>query len=223
MAKYEMQFERALPGDLAHALAEAPIAYVPMGTLEFHGWHMPFGFDALKAHALCMRACARTGGMVLPPSFFGFAGGHRKYEGSIISEERLVGDNLVITLDRLYDMGFRTAVVLTGHYPLEQVELVHAVAAETNQKHPDMHVVGLAEPETFEEWCGDHAAKWETSLGMVLIPELVHLEAMETQSEPLYGIYGDDPRAHASADLGQVTVDSIVDWLVTRVEEMRNG
>lgn len=223
MAAYEMRFERALPRDLELVLADAPVAYVPLGTLEFHGWHLPLGFDALKAYALCMRACERTGGMVLPPSYFGFAGGHREYAGSIISEESLVAGNLRIALERLHTMGFRAAVVLTGHYPGEQVELVHSIAAEASQRHPDMPVVGLAEPETFDEWCGDHAAKWETSLGLELVPDLVHIDAMEGRTDPLHGIYGEDPRVHASSELGFAAAESIVNWLVARVEELRNG
>jgi creatinine amidohydrolase len=222
MGAYEQRFERALPKDLEAALADAPVAYVPLGTLEFHGWHMPFGFDALKAHALLLRACRKTGGMVLPPSYFGFAGGHRDYSGSIISEEELVAGNLHITLERLHAMGFRAAVVLTGHYPGEQVAMVHEVSEEATANHPDMPVLALAEPEAFEVWSGDHAAKWETSLGMELIPELVQMEAMAVSNDPLYGVSGDDPREHASPELGKKTADHVVDWLVTRVREMCN-
>ena len=40
-----------------------PVAYLPLGTLEWHGLHNPVGLDALKAHALAVR-CARSGGGV---------------------------------------------------------------------------------------------------------------------------------------------------------------
>jgi hypothetical protein len=37
-----LRYERAHPRELAEA---APLAYVPIGTLEFHGEHLPFGVD----------------------------------------------------------------------------------------------------------------------------------------------------------------------------------
>jgi len=219
VTNYKQRFELALPRDLETALAEAPVAYVPLGTLEFHGWHLPLGFDALKAPALCLRACERTGGMVLPPSYFGFAGGHRDYPGSIISEEAHVAGNLRITLDRLHAMGFRVAVVLTGHYPHEQVDLVHAAAREAEAAHPGFRVVGLAEPEAFKDWRGDHAAKWETAVAMSLMPDRVRFDAMAGREDPLHGICGEDPREHATPCLGDDTVAGIVDRLVARVAE----
>jgi creatinine amidohydrolase len=213
-------YERMAPDDLERVLDTTPVAYVPMGTLEFHGWHLPLGFDALKAHAVCKRVAARTGGAVLPPTYFGFAGGHKEYAGTIMSEEDLVLGNLHRTLDRLIAIGFRVIVVLTGHYPNEQMNAVSALADEITAANPGVRVMGLAEPQAYPgEFRGDHAAKWETSLGLYLFPELVHMEEMGKHADPLYGIYGEDPRRTASSKLGQETVKEIVDQLAMRVEE----
>ncbi|HOJ32650.1 MAG TPA: creatininase family protein [Candidatus Hydrogenedentes bacterium] len=209
MKRYEILFERALPRDLEAAIADKPVAYVPMGTLEFHGWHLPLGFDALKAHTICVLACKKTQG---------FAGGHRDYPGSIISDEMYVAGNLQIILQRLYAMGFRVVVVLTGHYPQEQVNLVHAVASEAEKKFSQFRVIALAEPEAFREWRGDHAAKWETSLAHAIMPELVDYDAMEKHEDPLYGICGEDPRRTASQKLGQEMLEAIVVHLANKVE-----
>ena len=63
----ERRYERLRPAEL-RALAEAaPLAYVPLGPLEFHGEHLPTGVDLFEAHGLCLRAASQSGGVVLPP------------------------------------------------------------------------------------------------------------------------------------------------------------
>jgi creatinine amidohydrolase len=61
------QFEEMFPWELAQALTEAPIGYLPLGTLEWYGEHSAVGLDALKARALCVEAAQQSGGVVLPP------------------------------------------------------------------------------------------------------------------------------------------------------------
>src|SRR5207244_1788356 len=55
MSRRSGLWEQLHPDDLEAILAEAPVAYVPLGTSEHHGWHLPVGFDGLKAYALCQR------------------------------------------------------------------------------------------------------------------------------------------------------------------------
>lgn len=212
------------PRDLERVLEECPVAYVPLGTLEFHGWHLPLGFDALKAQAICERAVAKTGGVLLPPYYTGFAGGHGDYPGSIIFDEAAFVSQVRCICIRLADMGFRVIVLLTGHYPQEQVAAVKAVAREVETARPGMAVLGLAEPEAYPgNFRGDHAAKWETSLGMHLLPELVDLKGMERHADPLYGVCGMDPRTEASAQLGRETLDGILEVLVVQVGQALRG
>ncbi|MDQ1257280.1 MAG: creatinine amidohydrolase [Candidatus Hydrogenedentes bacterium] len=213
------RFEEMRPQDLRRAIEETPVAYIPLGTLEFHGWHMPLGFDALKAAAICARAAERTGGVVLPPSFFGFAGGHKTYLGSIVTEEAHFEGNLRVTIARLIDMGFHVLVILTGHYPQEQVQSVKRIAEEVSQARRDITVLALAEYEAYpNETRADHAAKWETSIGMYLMPELVDVAQLSMQEDPLHGIGGEDPRASASAELGKETVDTVVNIIASLVQ-----
>ncbi|MCJ7647381.1 MAG: creatininase family protein, partial [Candidatus Lokiarchaeota archaeon] len=35
------------PQEFKQRISEAPIAYLPLGTLEWHGRHMPLGADGL--------------------------------------------------------------------------------------------------------------------------------------------------------------------------------
>ncbi|MFC1734696.1 creatininase family protein [Candidatus Hydrogenedentota bacterium] len=216
----KINYEKMLPDELRETVANTPVAFVPLGSLEYHGWHMPLGNDALKAADICRDVAEITGGAVLPPSYFGFAGGHLDYEGSIMTEKELFLGNLKITLSRLISFGFKVIVVLTGHYPVEQVAAVKQVGKEFMAAHSGVEIMALHEPEAFpRERRADHAAKWETSILMHLRPELVEIDRLERHDDPVHGICGEDPRLEASSELGRETVEIIVKNLAQMVKE----
>jgi creatinine amidohydrolase len=238
------RWELMRPDDLEAVLAEAPIAYVPLGTFEHHGWHLPVCFDADKAHALCLHTAERTGGAVLPSFYYGTGGGHSQFKWSIIAPEDEVRPLIERTLDRLSAFGFRVVVILTGHYPGEQVRLVKALAEEAERRNPATRYLGLAEvevstPEPGDAVAGDHAATYETSLALALDPEWVSLDDLRPGRDPaqvalpdsprgdhdaldpasaLYAIGGRDPRVHASPHIGARLVEEIVTRLAAQVE-----
>lgn len=216
-------YENLHPDQLQHIIHTSPVAYLPLGTLEYHGWHLPLGFDALKAHAICGLACEQTGGVVLPPLYFGFGGGHRDYFGSVIASEAVLRGCLDPVMNRLSASGFKVMVLLTGHYPQEQVDAVHQIAREFENAHPQSRVIGLSEPEAYPgEFRGDHAAHWETSIALYLVPQLVKMGLLERHSDPMYGICGQDPRDSASAQIGKQTVTVMVDAIVKMVKNALN-
>src|SRR5688500_9950512 len=59
------------PRELVARRSEAAVAWLPLGTIEWHGHHLPLGFDGVKAEALCVRAASEVGGVVFPPQFYG--------------------------------------------------------------------------------------------------------------------------------------------------------
>ncbi len=138
--------------------AEAPVAFVPLGTFEHHGWHLPVCFDGIKAHALCERVAQRTGGAVLPTFFYGTGGGHVGYKWTLILPEKQITPILEATLDHLAAQGFKVVVVLTGHYPKEQVDMAHRLAQEAQARHPKVRFLGLTEPEITTPQPGDRGA-----------------------------------------------------------------
>src|SRR5512147_2687925 len=64
----QMQFMR--PAQLEKAIRNFPVVYVPFGLIEWHGRHLPLGNDALKAHAILVKAAEQCGGVVYPPVYF---------------------------------------------------------------------------------------------------------------------------------------------------------
>lgn len=237
------RMEEMTPDDLEAVIARTPVAFVPLGTFEHHGYHLPVCFDGINAHVLCQRTAARTGGVVLPAFFYGTGGGHVGYKWTIILPEEQIRPILEATLDHLARFGFKVVVVLTGHYPKEQVDMAHRLAEEAANRNPGTHYIGLSIPELTtplpgDTRRGDHAAKYETSIALALNPAWVKMEnlrpgrdpdqvttAATPRSErpthdpthPLYAIHGDDPRVAASAENGKLLVDGIIEQLSAKV------
>ena len=63
----EIRYELMRPQDLVAARERAPIAYVPIGPMEWHGPHMAVGMDMLHAQTMALEAARKAGGVVLPP------------------------------------------------------------------------------------------------------------------------------------------------------------
>ena len=66
----KVRLEEMFTWEIATAMAEVPLCYLPVGTLEWHGEHAAVGLDALKAHAVCIRVAERSGGLVVPPLYW---------------------------------------------------------------------------------------------------------------------------------------------------------
>jgi creatinine amidohydrolase len=59
------------PVEFQQRISQAPIAYLPLGTLEWHGEHLPLGADGLQAQGFFIELATLVGGIVLPPLFLG--------------------------------------------------------------------------------------------------------------------------------------------------------
>ena len=47
-----VEYIKTRPGEIEAAIKEFPCALVPIGSLEWHGPHLPLGLDGIKADAL---------------------------------------------------------------------------------------------------------------------------------------------------------------------------
>jgi len=217
------------PQEFRDRLASAPIAYLPLGTLEWHGEHLPIGSDGLQSYGFFIGLAREAGGIVLPMLFLGpdrmqEANGKELYgmdtlgegmpEGKRYKNQQLAGSAYWVpeetfrtiieaTLKQLKRAGFKI-VVAHGHGP--STGFFQKNIGQWKEKF------GL---ETFVCWGSeydqqgmgimvDHAAMNETSLVMALRPELVQMNRLpeDPNSWPV-GVGGKDPRKFASAKLGQ--------------------
>jgi creatinine amidohydrolase len=228
----EQRFERLHPAELEALVAQAPIAWVPVGTLEFHGPHLPFGVDAFESHGLLREAAARAGGVVLPPTYLACSCLDMPYTLSFSHE--VVASSVRETVEQLANRGFRAVVVLAGHCPLDLVHLLKRVCAEASAGRDDLvaygccwlelNAAGLTGPQEGEPRVVDHAAMVETSWMLALEPDLVHLDRLADDPDAGHaGVYGRNPRFTASAGWGRSTIDAAAALLARRTTDLLAG
>lgn len=224
----EVRWERLFPQEFAAAVSACPVCYMPLGTLERHGSHLPFGQDGMKAHGLCVRAAQKHGGVVLPALHWGTHGWWaedyrrgldperwwtKQPPGTVYIHEGLL-INLLLSMFREVELaGFRVLVALTGHYPMSQV---HAVknAARQYMEESKLHIWALYEPELSGEVeiGSDHAGKWETSIFWALYPDLVRMERCPDPDTGQF-LWCPPEALEASPELGRKVVEYIADKL----------
>ena len=227
--------EKLSPEGIEARLATASVAYLPLGSLEFHGPHLPVGLDALTAHGICLRAAELGGGIVLPPYYQAVGGEHGHYPWTIMSENPSAIETLLHeTLTRLNDLGVHRAVILSGHFADDQRQLVTRVAARSNQTNSFLRTVartiGQAPHPPVEP---DHAGRFESLLLHAISPELVNVDALPDPDispapagedtygrgrhhpdHPLHGIFGADPR-RLDTDSARPLLDFLATWVAS--------
>lgn len=147
----EVRYWLCRPDQIVARREACPVAYVPIGTLEWHGPHNPVGADTLQAEGLAVLCARRGGGLVLPPLYYGesrseslvdvtgaeheevaramglppenFLPDRQPFSATeqVLNYQRL----LVHILAEAESLGFQLGVLVAGHYPL----IDHARAA----------------------------------------------------------------------------------------------
>jgi creatinine amidohydrolase len=219
------------PSRFVAAVKRCPMAYVPLGLLEWHGDHLPLGTDFLKISGITLAVADRTGGVVLPPIYVGRPG-FGSFAGTMTFSEDLVYKMLTELFEQLQKCGFKVIVVLTGHYGPVQVGLVKRAASDYSVR-TGLAIIAQPEYEGIDPPPADHAGKWETSFSQALYPQLVHMEAFAPGECPIERyderwaafdaerrpwIWREDLRETASAEAGREMIDRIVDRLAGLVE-----
>lgn len=236
-----VRYELMLPFELRAAVAERPVAYLPLGACEWHAEHLPVGLEALAAHGICLRAAEQGGGVVLPALHYGTGGDHALYPWSVIMEgSREIKTLLRRTLSRLQDFGFALAVLFSGHSAPQQTAMIRRLTREWAAAGNRMTVAALG-IDMIEglPLAPDHAAIFETTLFSELWPDRVRIDrlpdladspspepdsrswARHAPGHPLYGVIGPDPRTFDPAHAPKL-LDAAVGWLVGQARARLN-
>lgn len=219
----EVRMQWLKPKEIEEAMERCPTLFLPLGTIEWHGVHNVVGLDAVKAHALCVRAAERAGGLVMPPLFGGVGGLDMPHTFVMDPERSLELNHLRPWLEKLISeagrQGFKAVIVVTGHYGASQQMAVREAAVRMS-KVLNLPVLGTAEYMLGldQGYYGDHAAFFETSLMMYLHPDTVDLDRLG--EEPHEGVGGRDPKKHANAGDGKRIAEAIIGRLASLAEQM---
>jgi creatinine amidohydrolase len=217
-------------------MAEAPIAWLPMGAIEFHAEHLPLGTDGFSAQHVVERAARLAGGVVLPWSAVTLGTLHLPW--SLRYEATLVEAVLRQTLLGVAAHGARVAVVHTGHGPLDLDHLIKRVCVEVeaSDRVPEgFRAYGLCYLELNvalgtglgTDWpvAIDHGSIVETSWVMAMEPDLVALERLPEPDagDPIVGVYGPNPRGRASRAMGEAQLEACAGLLAERARRLLAG
>jgi creatinine amidohydrolase len=229
----KVRYAEMLPYEFRNRLADKPLAYLPLGTLEWHGEHLPLGSDGIISQSVMEEAARRFGGIVLPPIHLGpdrtqqspahgelqgmdflmASSPGRRLEGSCYwVPEEFFTELIERILVQLKRAGFK-AVFADGHGPSRIAWGRHKGDQE---RKLGLILLGVADLDN-GSWLSqiDHAAKNETSLVLAVRPDLVDLPRLpaDRSSWPV-AVDGEDPR-DASAGLGKEWIEISLSALQT--------
>lgn len=234
------------PREFRERIAAVPIAYLPLGTLEWHGEHLPLGSDGIQSQGFFVQLAARVGGIVLPMLFMGPDRKEEQSDGSQLygmdtlvakpgsgeyPKQQLPGSAYWIAeedfgvllraiLEQLRRAGFRI-VVAHGHGPSTMYFARHADQYRREFGLTCLHLWEEGTTDPLARDLGiqtDHAAANETSLVMALRPDLVQMENLPKDRWPM-AVSGKDPRIHASREVGQQAIVRNLDRMARILQE----
>lgn len=225
-----VKYEEMLPHEFEEALQRFPVAYVPVGSLEWHGRHLALGTDSLKAYGILMRTAEKYGGIVVPATYWG----HMNTYGKPCCHPGLPPETVNAVFKSIFQglvvAGFKVVIGVTGHDIDEQRDSLQKAVDSISV---DGAVAGYAMKEgdlyDLEADKMDHAGYWETSIMMYLHPELVDLERIKDEDlstesgHRKAGILGRDPRTDATRALGELFVNRIADNIGLKAQELLAG
>lgn len=233
----KVQWELMFPDELERAFAECPLVYFTYGLCEPHGPQNALGLDELKAHAIAVRAAQANGGIVAPADYWHI----HEIGGYAIWADEAVGrpprhwttsmppwqhfKNILYHIRAADALGFKAAILLTGHYGPNWEDLKTLVGLV--QPLVGTRLCGLPEFESnykgFDgdgKKTGDHAGKVETSLLWALRPECVDVSRIPGPVEPREAFAMGRDAGQASRLVGERMVADEVEWLGRKAAEL---
>jgi creatinine amidohydrolase len=226
-----------------------PLVVIPVGAgTKEHGPHLPLGTDRLMADYLARRLSERVPVVVLPTLTYGYFPHISPFPGSTHLEADTFGrtaTEIVLSMHRHGPRRFFFLNTGVSTYPVLEI-----VARDLDRIHRLLVGVsnigqlgGHRASGLLEQARGSHADESETSMLMVIAPEVVRRDRLAAEmperpasrgvfvpptyhrepgpGQSMTGVYGD--ATLASEAKGKVIVEAIVEDLVTAAERLRTA
>lgn len=235
-------------------IAAGAIIFLPLGATEQHGPHLPLNVDVILPTAVAERVARAVGGLVAPTLAYGYksmprSGGGQSFPGTTSLDAQTFSHTIRDILRELATHGARRFVLLNGHFEnawpaVEGLDLglreirrdgIKGVTAMRLEywDFVRQETLGRIFPEGFPGTELEHASLIETSLLLLLRPDLVELDKIPQEgraSFPSYDIMPPPPgyvretgvladARGSRAEIGQWLMDDHVELITTAVRQ----
>jgi creatinine amidohydrolase len=206
-----VRFELLRPAEIIAERERFPVAFQPLGPLEWHGPHLPYGMDALHAETVSVQTAQEIGGVVLPTLYWG---AERERTPDALRALGFKGDEWIVgmdfpansmkslytmedvfalviraRLDLLVDQHYKLIVLVNGHGAANHMAALDRLAKEYTARGAARVLFTTAfDPRPDGTYSIGHADALETSLMMAMHPEAVDLSALPPLPDPLRNV-----------------------------------
>ena len=206
-----VQFELLRPAEIIAERERFPLDLQPLGPLEWHRPHLPYGTDPLHAETVSRRTAQAIGGVVMPTLYWG---AERERNSTSLKHLGFKGDEWIVGMDfpansmkslytmedvfalvirarmeLLIDQGYKLIVLVNGHGAANHMATLDRLAKEYSALSPARVLFTTAfDPSPDGTYNIGHADALETSLMMAIQPDSVDLTGLPSLPEPLRNI-----------------------------------
>lgn len=167
--------------EFAAGLEKTKTIYLPFGSTEEHGRHLPLDTDTMQVYAVVREAARLRPAFVAPPVHYGICRSTSEHPGTVgINPDtfRALVRDLILGY---YRQGLRNFVLISGHAGKTHIGALIEVGEEMLARLSDIRVAVINEydfclkagRELIETKGDSHAGEVETARIMHLFPELV--------------------------------------------------
>lgn len=219
--------------------SNAPKAFLPIGSVEAHGPHLPLTTDTIIAEYIAKRVCENIGGLLLPPIAYGSLWALKPYPGSVHVEDEVLEQLILSIGNSLCEQGVKLLVIINAH--MINQDAIRIASRRLYEKlrvlyfNPDIIANIASKHVETKPWHGlYHADEIETSILLYINPQLVSLKKAVKEEIPSQlgelirhvpvqwgklvrmGILGDPTRA--SEKKGKIILDEVIQYISIMVE-----
>jgi len=236
-----MIIENLTMEEFAHGVTLCKTVYIPFGSVEEHGSHLPLSTDTIEAYEVGKRAAERIPLFVAPPVHYGSCRSTSRHPGTVSISTGTLKALLKDIVRSLHAQGLMNFVVLTGHAGGSHKMALQDAGEELILELPEINMAVVTEYDLAKEagaqlieTRGDaHAGEIETSRIMHSHPHLV--KGMGKPEYPSFptgilvrdkrsfwpgGVWGDPTKA--SAEKGRLIESLVVDKVVELVKALES-
>jgi creatinine amidohydrolase len=236
-----MLIEEMTMEEFSAGLLNCRTVYIPFGSIEEHGSHLPLSTDTIEAYEVGKRAAERIPLFVAPPIYYGSCRSTSRHPGTISITTETLKMLLKDIVRSLHSHGLRNFVVLTGHAGGSHRMALQDAGEQLIAEIADINMAVVTEYElakdlgaSYIETKGDtHAGEIETSRIMHSHPHLVKGTApaeyptfptgilvRDKQSFWPGGVWGDPGKA--TAEKGRILESLVADKVVELVKALES-